>query len=169
MKKLVLSALLAVSLLAPATAAMADTKIATINMHEVFQNLPQREAAMKKLQNEFAGRIKELQGLESQMKALYQKQQKNKGLMSDDEQTQLQRKLAELQSQFQLKRKNYQDDRREAGEKEQRKLIGKIQSAVAKIAKSKHLDLVIPVDATAFSKPDMDISKAVIDAVSKQN
>lgn len=76
MKKIVLSALLAVSLMAPATAAMADTKIATIDMREVFQNLPQREAAMKKLQNEFAGRIKELQGLESQMKSLYQKQQK---------------------------------------------------------------------------------------------
>ncbi|MFM2485857.1 OmpH family outer membrane protein [Celerinatantimonas yamalensis] len=168
MSKLIQRALLTVALMTPVGATFAATKIATIDMREVFQQLPQREVVMKKLQQDFAGRVKELEGLQSNIKALYQKRQKNKGLMSDAEQTQLNRKLEELQTEFQLKRKNYEDDRRQESQQEQQKLIDKIQKAVATIAKQKNLDLVLPTDATAYAKPGMDISKQVIDAVSKE-
>ncbi|CAG8998488.1 MAG: Chaperone protein Skp [Candidatus Celerinatantimonas neptuna] len=168
MKKLVQSILIAVALLGPATAAMASNKIATINMREVFQQLPQREAVIKKLQNEFAGRVKELRGLQSKIQVLYQKRQKNKALMSSDDLTKMNRNLEELQTEFQLKRKNFEDDHRRASEKEQQKLIAKIQAAVSKIAKQKGYDVVIPIDATAYAKPNLDISKQVIDTVSKQ-
>lgn len=167
MKKLITSVLLTAALLAPAASAVADTSVATINMRQIFKQLPQRQAVAKKLQQKFAPQVKELKSLESQMKGLYNKQKKNAGLMSDEQKTKLQRKLEELQADFRLKRKNYQADRQQAGQKAQRELIGKIQTAVEKIAKKKHLDLVVPIDATAYAKSNLDISKQVIEAISK--
>ena len=169
MKKLIQISLLAVALLAPSYMAMAATKIATIDMREVFQQLPQRQAVVKKLKDEFAPRVEELKKLQGKIQALYQKRQKNKGLLSDEELTKINRQLESLQSEFQLKRKNFDDDHRQASQQEQQKLIAKIQTAVSKIAKQKGYDLVLPIDATAYAKPSLDISKQVINEVSKDN
>ncbi|MFM2482453.1 OmpH family outer membrane protein [Celerinatantimonas sp. YJH-8] len=168
MKKLIQTAFLSAALMAPTAAVMADTSIATIDMRVIFQQLPQREAAMKKLQDEFAGRIKELKALESKINDLYQKREKDQALMSDDDKTKLNRQIEAMQTEFQLKRKNFQDDHRQETEKEQQKLLAKIQSAVSTIAKQKHYDLVLPIDATAYAKPSLDISKEVINEISKQ-
>lgn len=168
MKKLIQTALLSAALLAPTASALAaNTSVGTIDMREIFQQLPQRQAVMKKLQDEFAGRVKELKTLEGKIKDLYAKRQKDQALMSDEDKTKLERQLESLQSEFQLKRKNFQDDQHRESEKEQKKLMVQIQQAVSKVAKQKHLDLVVPIDATAYAAPKLDISKEVISEFGK--
>ncbi len=62
MKKWLLAAGLG---LAMATSAQAADKIAIVNMGNLFQQLPAREAVAKQLENEFKGRASELQGMEN--------------------------------------------------------------------------------------------------------
>ena len=56
--------------------AFAETKIAVVDMGEVFQKLPQREAVAAKLKGEFEPRMRELQKLEQEGQKLVEKFQR---------------------------------------------------------------------------------------------
>ncbi|GAB7198731.1 hypothetical protein OS12_01720 [Dickeya oryzae] len=63
MKKWLYAAGLGLTLAVSAGAQAAD-KIAVVNVSSIFQQLPQREAVSKQLENEFKGRAAELQSME---------------------------------------------------------------------------------------------------------
>ncbi len=65
--------------------ALAETKIAVVDMGEVFQKLPQREAVSKKLKGEFEPRMRELQKLEADGQKLVEKFKKDEAFMSADQ------------------------------------------------------------------------------------
>ena len=80
--------------------AFAETKIAVVDMGEVFQKLPQREAVTAKLKGEFEPRMRELQKLEQEGQKLVEKFRKDEAFMSAEQKKQNQEKLAKLQMEF---------------------------------------------------------------------
>ena len=88
--------------------------------------------------------------------------------MSADERTKSQRKLAELQADYNLKGQALQEDQRRRYGEEQKKVIEKIKTAVDSIAKSEGYDMVLNRQAVLFTDEKYDISKQVIQQVSKQ-
>lgn len=167
MKKLIAAVALAVTMMSSSFAAQAETKIAVINIAEVFQQLPQRDVLQKTLKDEFEVRVQEVRKLESEMQRLYEKREKDGELLGQQEVTKITRQLETMQAEYKLKRKNLEEDQRRRGAEEQQKLMVKVQNAIVEVSKSEGYDLVLPLDATAYAADSLDITKQVIKQVSK--
>ena len=149
--------------------AFAETKIAVVDMGEVFQKLPQREAVAKKLKGEFEPRMRELQKLESDGQALVEKFKKDEASMSAEQKKQSQEKLAKLQMEFNQKRQAFEQDNGRRQSEERNKILTKVQAAIDAIAKSNGYDLVLERNAAPYAASKLDISGQVISQVSKSN
>ncbi|WP_432453843.1 MULTISPECIES: OmpH family outer membrane protein [unclassified Agarivorans] len=167
MKKLITAVALAATISIPSFSVLADTKIAVINIAEVFKQLPQRDALQKSLKDEFEVRVQAVRSLEAEMQRLYDKREKDGELLGQQEVTKITRQLETMQAEYKIKRKNLEEDQRRRGAEEQQKLMVKVQDAVVAVSKSKGYDLVLPLDATAYSVDALDITKQVIQQVSK--
>ncbi|GDY25694.1 MULTISPECIES: OmpH family outer membrane protein [unclassified Agarivorans] len=167
MKKLIAAVALAVTMMTPSFSALAEAKIAVINIADVFQQLPQRDTLQKTLKDEFEVRVQEVRGLEAEMQRLYDKREKDGELLGQQEVTKITRQLETMQAEYKLKRKNLEEDQRRRGAEEQQKLMVKVQEAIVEVSKSQGYDLVLPLDATAYASDSLDITKLVIQQVSK--
>ncbi|WP_345011471.1 OmpH family outer membrane protein [Pseudaeromonas paramecii] len=148
------------------SAAMAE-KIAVVNVPRVMSELPQMKVIEAKLKKEFEGRVREMQRLESDGQAMAAKLKKDESFMSADERTKMQRKLAEMQSDYNLKGQALQEDQQRRYGEEQQQVLTKVRTAVDGIAKAQGYDLVLNGQAVIFASPKVDISQQVIDQVSK--
>ena len=148
---------------------MAETKIAVVDMGEVFQKLPQREAVSKKLKGEFEPRMRELQKLEQEGQKLVEKFRKDEAFMSAEQKKQSQEKLAKLQMEFNQKRQAFEQDNGRRQSEERNKILTKVQAAIDSIAKSNGYDLVLERNAAPYAASKLDISGQVISQVSKSN
>lgn len=170
MKKALKVAGLSLALMAAGMgSAWADTKIAVVDMSEVFQKLPQRDAVAKKLKSEFEPRMRELQKLESDGQKLVEKFKKDEAFMSNDQKKQNQEKLAKLQMEFNQKRQAFEQDNGRRQAEERNKILTKVQAAIDAIAKSNGYDLVLERNAAPYAASKLDISGQVISQVSKSN
>ena len=147
--------------------AAAETKIAVVNVARILHEIPQSKAIESQLKAEFSGRISEMQRLESEGQSLAAKLKKDESFMSADERTKLQRRLAELQADFNLKGQALQEDQRRRFGEEQKKVFDKVQTAIDAIAKSQGYDLVLNGQAVVFGEGKLDITDQVIQQVSK--
>ena len=147
--------------------ASAETKIAVINVPRIMQEIPQGKAVEAKLKSEFSSRISEMQRLETEGQNLAAKLKKDEAFMAADERTKLQRRLAELQADFNLKGQALQEDQRRRFNEEQKKVLNKVQDAIDSIAKAQGYDLVLNGQSVVFGAGKLDISAQVIQQVSK--
>lgn len=147
--------------------AAAETKIAVINVPRIMQEIPQGKAVEAKLKSEFSSRISEMQRLETEGQNLAAKLKKDEAFMTADERTKLQRRLAELQADFNLKGQALQEDQRRRFNEEQKKVLNKVQDAIDSIAKAQGYDLVLNGQSVVFGAEKLDISAQVIQQVSK--
>lgn len=145
----------------------AETKIAVINVPRIMQEIPQGKAVEAKLKSEFSSRISEMQRLETEGQNLAAKLKKDEAFMAADERTKLQRRLAELQADFNLKGQALQEDQRRRFNEEQKKVLNKVQDAIDSIAKAQGYDLVLNGQSVVFGAEKLDISAQVIQQVSK--
>ncbi len=169
MSKVLQVASLALAMMASGYSAQAaaETKIAVVSVPRIMQQIPQGKAIEAKLKSEFSSRISEMQRLESEGQSLAAKLKKDESFMSADERTKMQRRLAELQADFNLKGQALQEDQRRRFNEEERKLLEKIQTAIDAIAKAQGFDLVLNGQAVVFGNGKSDISEQVIQQISK--
>ncbi len=172
--KFAFAAALAAAALAPAAfgadapaqngAAAASSFIGVVNVPLIMNDIPQAAASKEKLQKQFGPRAAELQKLETDGKALQQQLPTLKG----DQQVEAQRKLAQMQADYNLKARALQEDQGKAVHDEEMKLGRLVQEAIDNIAKERGLQLVIRGEAVAYATRAVDISDEVISRVSKQ-
>ncbi len=174
--KFAIAAALAAAALAPAAfgadsapaqngaAAAASSFIGVVNVPLIMNDIPQAAASKEKLQKQFGPRAAELQKLETDGKALQQQLPTLKG----DQQVEAQRKLAQMQADYNLKARALQEDQGKAVHDEEMKLGRLVQEAIDNIAKERGLQLVIRGEAVAYATRAVDISDEVISRVSKQ-
>ena len=165
MKKFIKASVLAAALGASFTASAAGYAI--VDAGKILQQLPQREAIGKKLNEEFQTRAAELNALQKELVELSQKNQRDAALMTPQEQTKLVRKLEELDAQFKLKGKAFQEDQQRRGQEENNKLLVLLEDAIEKVAKREGYDLVISKQAALYANQKVDISDKVIQQLSK--
>ena len=167
MKTMMRAATLSVALLGVSVSAHA-IDIATVDLGKVMSEIPQTKAIKSKLNTEFDSRIREMQRMETEGQTLASKLKKDESFMSAAEKTKSQRRLAELQAEFNLKGQALQEDQRRRFNEEQQKVFEKIQTNVESIAKSEGYDMVLNRQAVLFTDEKYDISTQVIQQVSKQ-
>jgi len=148
-----------------ANAAEAAQKIGYVNTAQVFQALPQREVVAQKLQDEFKDKSSELQAIQAKGKSKVEKLKRDGELMSQDDIDKLRLEIGQLENELKLKAQSFEKLRQRRQAEEEQKLFKTIQSAINKVAEKQGFDMVLEQQAVRFSKPENDISKAVIDSL----
>ncbi|PHM73197.1 molecular chaperone Skp [Xenorhabdus kozodoii] len=164
MKKILCAASLGIALAFSAGVQAAD-KIALVNVAEVFQQLPAREAVAKQLENEFKGRATELQRMESELQTKIQKLQRDGSTMKASEREKLEKEVMAKRDEFAQKAQNFENDNRRRQMEERNKILSRIQDAVKVIAGKEGYDLVLDANTAVYSVPSKDITSEVLKQV----
>ncbi|MGV3346839.1 molecular chaperone Skp [Enterobacteriaceae bacterium LUAb1] len=164
MKKFLYAAGLGLSLAVSAGAQAAD-KIAVVNVSSIFQQLPQRTAVAKQLENEFKGRATELQKMENDLKTKMQRLQRNGSTMKASERSRLEKEIVAQREEFTGKAQAFEQDNRRRQTEERNKILSRIQDAVKKTATSEGYDIVIDANAVAYATSAKDITTDVLKQV----
>ncbi len=164
MKKLLCAAGLGIALAASAGVQAAE-KIAIVNVTDIFQKSPQRDAVSKKLEGEFKSRASELQNLEKDLQSKMQQLQRDGRTMKDADRTKLEKDIITKRDSFASKAKSFEEDNRRRQMEERGKILKNIQSAVSDVAKKNGYDLVIDANAVAYAGSVTDITSDVLKQV----
>lgn len=143
----------------------ASSFIGVVNVPLIMNDIPQSKVSKEQLQKEFGPRQAELQKLETEGKALQQSLPTLKG----DQLTDANRKLAQMQADFNLKARALQEDQQKRIREEEMKLGRMVQEAIDAIAKERGLQLVVRGEAVTYATKAVDISPEVIKRVSSQD
>lgn len=165
MKKLLCAAGLGLALAASSVAAQAADKIAVVNISSIFQQLPQRAAVARQLENEFKGRATDLQTQERALQTQMQNFQRNASTMKASERTRTEKELMAQRQSLSEKAQAFEQDNRRRQTEERNKLLASIQTAVKKVASSEGYDVVIDSDAVAYASDAKDITADVLKQV----
>ncbi|SFU38991.1 molecular chaperone Skp [Xenorhabdus koppenhoeferi] len=161
MKKVLCAASLGMALAFSAGAQAAD-KIALVNVAEVFQQLPAREAVAKQLDNEFKGRASELQRMESDLQTKIQKLQRDGSTMKASEREKSEKEVVAKRDEFAQKAQAFENDNRRRQMEERNKILSRIQDAVKVVAGKEGYDLVLDANAAVYSASGKDITAEVL-------
>ena len=145
-----------------AGSAQAEVKIGFVDMQRLFDQAPVAVKANKKLTAEFAKRELELQKLSKQIKTQQDALEKN-GSMSESEQRNRERDLAELSREFQRKQREFREDLEIRRNEAMAGVLDRANKALKQIAETEKYDLIVQ-DAVYFS-PRIDITDKIIKAL----
>ncbi|EKT53409.1 molecular chaperone Skp [Providencia sneebia] len=159
MKKLLCAAGVGLAL-AMSAGAYAD-KIAVVNVGEIFQNMPAREAVAKQLENEFKSRATELQNLEKDLQSRVEKLRRDGATMKQSDREKQEKELMTKRDQFAEKAQKFEEDNRRRQMEERNKILSRIQDSIKSIAAKEGYDVVIDANAVAYAKDSVDITSKV--------
>lgn len=170
LKNVLLASALSVALLSSGVNAAEQAQaisptIALVNIPLIMNDIPQAKDLEEKLTKEFGARGQEIQNMQSKGQALAE--ELKAGKYKGDELVKKQRELDQLQAEFNLKARAFQEDQQKRFQEEQRKLAIIVQSAIDSIAKERGIDLVLRGEGVAYTIDALDISNDVIERASK--
>lgn len=162
----VLASMIAVgaALAVPAAPVQAQgTKIGFVSTERILRDSKPAKAAQSKIEGEFKKRDDELQRLANSLRSEAQKFDKDAPVMSESERIKRQRHLADLDSDLQRKRREFQEDFNRRRNEEFSAIVEKADAAIKAIAEQQGYDLIIQ-DAVTVS-PRVDITDQVLKAM----
>jgi len=148
---------------APLGSAQAQTKIGVVNVSRLLQEAPQAQAASAALENEFAGRRRDLENQQRDLKAKDEKLQKDGATMAEADRRNAEKVLRDGQRELARKQNEFLEDlnvrRNEALGQLQRAVLQEVQT----YSKTAGLDVVV-ADAL-YASPSVDITSQVLSAL----
>ncbi|NYT57688.1 OmpH family outer membrane protein [Alcaligenaceae bacterium] len=147
----------------PAPAQAQATKIGFVSTERILRDSKPAKAAQAKIEAEFKKRDTELQNLGNRLRSEAQKFDKDAPVLSESERIKRQRSLADLDSDLQRKRREFQEDFNRRRNEEFSGIVEKADAAIKQIAEQQDYDLIIQ-DAVTVS-PRVDITDQVMKAL----
>jgi outer membrane protein len=149
--------------LATAQAQTTQVKIAYVNVARLLQEAPQAQAASAALEGEFAGRRRELETQQKDLKAREDKLEKDGAVMAEAERRTQEKALRDGQRELARKQNEFLEDlnvrRNEALGQLQRTVVQEIQTY------SKNAGFDIVVTDALYASPSLDITNQVLSAL----
>lgn len=152
-----------VMMVAPIAAQAQATKIGFVSTERILRDSKPAKAAQAKIEAEFKKRDDELQSLANRLRSEAQKFDKDAPVLSESERIKRQRSLADLDSDLQRKRREFQEDFNRRRNEEFSGIVEKADAAIKQIAEQQNYDLIIQ-DAVTVS-PRVDITDQVMKAL----
>jgi len=145
------------------SAKSSSISIAVVNVPLIMSELPQAKVEAEKLQKEFGPRKAELDKIQEQGIKLEQELKTAKA----ERVTEIQRKLAKMKADFDLKAQALQEDSQKKQREAEVQLGRIVQEAIDRIAKERGIDLVLRGESVVYATDAVNISKAVVERASK--
>ena len=166
-KSIIATALLTTAM--ASSVAMAEQKIGAVNVQGIFQSMPQAAAIQQTIAAEFKDQTEEVSRMEKDIKYYLEKNQRDAATMSAKEKKDLEDKIIALRDDYTNKAQPLQQQIQNRLKDEQNKLLGLIKQSIDVVAAKGKYDVILNANAVAFINEDHDISKLVLDQVSKVN
>ena len=147
-----------VAIAAPAQAQ--EFKAGFVNTDRIFKEAATAKAAQSKLEQEFARREREVEGLGSQLKSASEKLEKDAPTLSDSQRGARQRQLVELDREFQRKRREFQEDLAQRKNEELQLVLERANRVIKQVAESEKYDLIM--QEAVYVNPKLDITDKVL-------
>lgn len=158
----IISAFLALSLLAVPSANAVEFKVGVVNIATVLDKSPQKEKALARLEKEFSTRRK---SLESKFKDFRSKQEKlaqDGAILSADQRKAKERSILSDQRELKRLQDEYSEDISIRRNEELRKLEKDIAQTITDLAKKESYDLVL-YQGVIYAGDSINITKKVLE------
>jgi len=159
--------IIALGLSVVATGAMAETKIAVVDMERALFQSEGAKASFKQVEDQFGDDLEKLKALEQDMLDVQQKMQKDGAIMSDDEQRKLRNTVKEKQSEYQFFAGKLQKAEQEWRQQFFRASLPRMQTIMKELIEKEEVDLVLNGQAVIHVTPDLDLTKKLLNELNK--
>jgi outer membrane protein len=139
----------------PASPQAAELKIGYVNAVKVIEEAPQGEAALKKLEAEFAPRDKQIVEMQNKLKQLEQELEKNALVLKDADHRSREFEIVSLKRDLRRATQEFREDYNLRRNEELAALQKIVQKTIAEIAKQENFDLVLESAVYASNKADI--------------
>ncbi len=151
--------------LAPAGAN--ELKIGYVNAVKVIDEAPQGEAALKKLEAEFAPRDRELVATQNKIKQIEDDLEKNALVMKEADRRNKEREVLTLKRELKRTTQEFREDYNLRRNEELAALQKVVYKAIVEIAKLEKFDLILH-EGTVYASEKIDITDKVLKKLGKK-
>ena len=162
---LVASASAVCSFMVAAPAQAQGAKIGFVNTEKILRDSSPAKAAQTKIESEFKKRDDDLQRLANNLRSAAQKFEKDAPVLSESDRNKRQRELANMDSDLQRKRREFQEDFNRRRNEEFASIVEKANAAIKRSAEQENYDIVLQ-DAVTVN-PRIDITDKVIQSLGR--
>ena len=145
----------------------AEQKVGIVDIQGVMQQLPQTAKMVEALQAEFKDSGDAIKKLEDDIKYNQEKKARDSALMTSQEIKALDKKIGELIASYREQGQALQQKSQARQNEESTKVLALVKQAIDNIAAKESYDLVVRSETVVFALPKHDISKQVVEQVSK--
>ena len=161
-------AIMAISLLAlAAPAALAEVKIAVVDVQNAILQSEEAKRLLAQIQSEFKDEEEEIRELQSEAASLYERQQKDSEMMSDAEKRRLQQQIESKNNDFVYLRQKLQRQIEERQKELFAGIDGKVQKAIEDIVLADDYDVIIPRQAALYVGDLYNITRKVTEKLNE--
>ena len=161
--------LLVFAFLLPANVVSAQNiKIGYVNAVKVIEKAPQGEAALKKLESEFAPRDKRLVSMQKEIKQLEDDLEKDGLIMTDADRREKERGILIMKRNLRRATQEFREDYNLRRNEELAVLQKIVKKAIVEIAKQEKYDLIVH-EGTIYASSTIDITDKVLEKLSKKS
>jgi len=145
-----------------------EIKIGYVNAVKVIEKAPQGEAALKKLESEFAPRDKRLVSMQKEIKQLEDDIEKNALIMTDTDRREKERGILIMKRNLRRATQEFREDYNLRRNEELAVLQKIVKKAIVEIAKQEKYDLIVH-EGTIYASSTIDITDKVLEKLSKKS
>lgn len=149
------------------TSALAETKVAFVNVARLLQESPQVKAVRDEIQKEFARRSDDLVAQQKQVKQLQDKLTRDSAIMSEAESKRLERDIVSRRRQLKNAQSEFQEDLALRQNEKLGKLRQMIAEVIVDVAKAEKCDMVFE-SGVVWASDKVDLTDKVLAAMQKQ-
>src|SRR6185436_14900403 len=151
---------LSIAVLALPAPAVAEGKIGFVNTERIMRDSAPAQRAQKKIEGEFTKRDQELTRIADQLKRMQEDLEKNAMTQSESQRRTKERELADLDRDFQRKRREFQEDLNQRRNEELAQVLEQANRAIRALAEQEKYDIIFQ-DAV-YANPRIDLTDRVI-------
>ena len=150
----------------PASLPAAELKIGYVNAVKVIEEAPQGEAALKKLEAEFAPRDKQIVEMQNKLKQLEQDLEKNALVLKDAEHRSREFEIVSLKRDLRRATQEFREDYNLRRNEELAALQKIVQKTIAEIARQENYDLIL--ESAVYASTRADITEKILKRLGKK-
>ena len=144
----------------------ADLKIGYVNAVKVIEEAPQGEAALKKLEAEFAPRDKQIVEMQNRLKQMEQDLEKNALVLKENEHRSKEFEVVTLKRDLRRATQEFREDYNLRRNEELAALQKIVQKTIAEIAKQENYDLIL--ESAVYAGPKVDVTDKILKKLGKK-
>ena len=146
-------------------AASAELKIGVVDFTRLQGDAPQARASLDALRTEFTPKQKEIETRGAAQKARIDRFQKDQATMSPDQRSKLEKEIRDEERELARRQSEFTDDFNARRNEELAKLNRILVDEVRTYARAQNYDLVLSGDSLAYATATVDITSAVLGAL----